>query len=167
MPILIDAYNCVHAGRTMRGPFTDLTVWGLCQFLQGAGAPATLILDGRPKPDEPSIHDFPGLTIVYSGAGVAADLVIARIVDKSPARNRIIVVSDDRAVAAHARKSGARAQGCEQFLDGLQRRRPGHLDDTANAQKSGGELPSGLVEYWLREFGFIDHPRRSPRGKKR
>ena len=165
MPILIDAYNCVHAGRGMGGAFAELTLWRLCQFLHDGSGSVTLVVDGRPKPDEPSINDFPGITIVYSGTGVAADLVIARIVEKSSARHRITVVSDDRAVVSHARKSGARAQGCEQFLDGLQRRRPGNLDEAAAAQKSGAGLPSGLVEYWLREFGFIEQPRR-PRGKK-
>src|SRR5579875_318703 len=99
----------------MGGAFTGLTIRALCQWITASPRQisATLILDGRPKPDEPSENEFPHLTLTYSGAGVKADTVIGQLVERSGNKKKLTVVTNDRAVALHARRHYANAMSCE------------------------------------------------------
>src|SRR4051812_15308281 len=118
MRYLIDTYNLIHAGVATGGPLGDLTVRKLCRYLSAAPAAlkATLVMDGRAKPDEPSMNEFPDITLLYSGAGVTADAVIGQLVEVSTTRKKLTVVTNDRAVALHARRHFSNAMSCEQFL---------------------------------------------------
>ena len=157
MAIILDTYNVVHAGGAMGGAVAELNVRRLCQWIRvGAGrGKVTLVLDGRPKPEEPSENEFPEIRLVYSGAGVSADAVIGQLVERSTARRGMTVVSNDRAVAGHARRRGARVQSCEAFLATLvnaRGRRSGRAG--LSSQKLHGTTDAGQTEHWLREFGF-------------
>lgn len=162
MAIIIDTYNCVHAGMAMGGPMKDLTVRKLCQWIVSnpARTKTTLVIDGRPKPDEPSENEFPDLHLAYSGAGVKADTVIGQMVARSTNRKNLTVITNDRAVASAARRAGAQAQSCEAFLQGL-----------VTAHRAGAKLAKGALplhktkgpdkaqtEHWLKEFGVGEVP---------
>src|SRR3954465_13248023 len=118
MRYVIDTYNLIHAAAGKGGTLSNMTVRKLCQYLAASPASikATLVLDGRAKPDEPSENEFPDMTLTYSGTGVPADAVIAQIVERSAHRKRLTIVSDDREVVAHARRHYVRAMGCDEFL---------------------------------------------------
>jgi hypothetical protein len=160
---LIDTYNLLHAAALRGGP-APTTVASLCQFLMAATSPikATLVLDGRAKPDEPSANEFPGVTLVYSGTGVPADKVIGQMVERSTNRKKITVVTDDRAVALHARRNFASAMSCDAFLVFLftgNPRAPGALPP----KKISGSPTSGETEHWLKEFGVNVPPPELPK----
>jgi predicted RNA-binding protein with PIN domain len=156
---ILDAYNVVYAGEAMGGAMSGLTVRKLCQWIvaspQRLGA--TLVLDGRAKPDEPSENEFPEVTLVYSGTGIKADTVIAQMVERSGNRKKLTVVTNDRAVALHARRNFAAAMSCEAFLTQL-------IAGSASASKATGSvLPprktgaagtAGETAHWLKEFGI-------------
>jgi len=159
MALLIDTYNLLHAAIPIGGPFTDLTVHRLCQYLCSSPVrqKTTLVLDGRAKPSEPSENEFPELHLVYSGAGVSADTVIAQLLERSHDRRHLTVVSNDREVASHARRHRAHAQSCEAFLQSLmtahsagrklgQARLPTH--------KTEGLADPAITDRWLQEFGI-------------
>jgi hypothetical protein len=151
---LIDTYNLLHAAALRGGPLPR-NVASLCQFLMSATRPlkATLVLDGRAKPDEPSANEFPAISIVYSGAGVPADKVIGQMVERSTHRKKITVVTDDRAVSLHARRHFANAISCDAFLELLftaNPRAPGALPP----RKLRGSPTSGETDHWLKEFGI-------------
>lgn len=158
--LLIDTYNCVHAGQAMGGVFRDLNVRRLCDWLAGCAAvrgKVTLVLDGRPKPDEPSQDEVPEVTLRYSGAGVSADDVIGQLVELHPHRKKVTVVSNDRAVVLHARKNFAHAISCETLLDKLVQ------SQSDNRRRARQQLPQGKTsgtsgdaetELWLEELGF-------------
>jgi predicted RNA-binding protein with PIN domain len=166
MRYLIDAYNLVHAAAAMGGPLGGMTVRRLCQYLAAspAGGKATLVLDGRAKPEEPSVHEFPEITLVYSGAGVAADAVIAQTIERSRERKKITVVTNDRAVALHARQHLVNAMSCEVFLRQLTEgvaalpEEPGH--------KATGTPTTGEADHWMREFGLEGDPNPGAAGPK-
>src|SRR5205809_3939675 len=107
MRYVIDTYNLVHAAAAMGGPLGGMTVRKLCQYLAAApsATKATLVLDGRAKPDEPSLNEFPDITLTYSGTGVKADEVIAQLVERGANRRKMTVVSNDGEVARHARRN--------------------------------------------------------------
>ena len=76
MHYVVDTYNLLHAAAPLGGAVAELSVRKLCQFIAAAPGKfkATLVLDGRAKPDEPSPNEFPDIPLVYSGAGVTADV---------------------------------------------------------------------------------------------
>jgi len=156
MRYIIDTYNLVHAASAMGGPLTGMTVRKLCQYLAAAPSSfkATLVLDGRAKPDEPSENEFPDIQLIYSGTGVPADTVIGQIVERSTSRKKITVVSNDRAVASHARGLYAHAISCEQFLDQLTRYNPRAARDAMPPKKTAGIDTQGESDHWMQEFGF-------------
>jgi predicted RNA-binding protein with PIN domain len=165
---LIDAYNLMHAAAGMGGPLSGMTVRRLCQYLAAspAGVKATLVLDGRAKPEEPSANEFPDIDLVYSGVGVTADMVIGQMVERSGERKKITVVSNDRAVVLHARRLFAQAMSCEAFLRKLteQARASGH---ELPANKVSGTATTGEAEHWMKEFGLeTDDPNPQPLAEK-
>jgi predicted RNA-binding protein with PIN domain len=156
MEYLIDAYNLVHAAAALGGPLRPMTIRLLCRYLAAAGYRATLVLDGRAKPDEPGPAEFPQLTLTYAGTGVSADNVIAQLVELSPHRRKVTVVTNDRAVALQARSCFANAMGCEQFLKELTEGRPA-LPDEPDA-KHTGTATKGEADLWMQEFGLAGDP---------
>lgn len=166
MRYLIDTYNLLHAAIATGGPLGDMSVRKLCRYL--AAAPrvvqATLILDGRAKPDEPSPNEFPDITLVYSGTGVPADAVIAQIVERSTTRKKLTIVSDDRAVVLHARRYFANVMSCAQFIQQITQYTPAPQDEPAH--KSAGTPTTGESDHWMKEFGLTADPNPLPRLSK-
>jgi predicted RNA-binding protein with PIN domain len=156
MNYVIDTYNLVHAAAALGGPLADMGVRKLCRYLEAAKRSATLVLDGRAKPDEPAPGDFPSLQFMYSGTGVPADKVIAQIVEVARQRRKVTVVTNDRAVALHARSHFANAVSCEQFLQELTTSAPVPQDDPP--QKALGTATTGETDHWMREFGLSADP---------
>lgn len=153
--IIIDAYNCLHAAAALRGPVTGLSLRQLCRFLDDWPGRVVLAIDGSPKPDEPGENEFPSLTLRYSGRAAKADDVIARLLVESTGPRDITVVSDDRAVAANARRAGAQAVSCANFLNDLAQSRGRLAGRPAEPEeKSHGLASPGLTEAWLKEFGL-------------
>jgi hypothetical protein len=171
MATIIDTYNLIHSAGALGGAWSGLTVRGLCQWIIAGPRreKTTLVLDGRPKPDEPSENEFPELAFVYSGAGITADSAIARIVERSGNRRNLTIVTNDRAVAEHARRHFAGAIGCEAFLNRLlsDHQKAGAINRAKTPEKktTGNQSP-GEIEHWLKEFG-IDAPLPAPKPKKK
>jgi len=160
MNYVIDTYNLVHAASAMGGRLADMSVRKFCRYLEAAKRPATLVLDGRPKPDEPAPGDFPSLQFFYSGTGVPADTVIAQTVEVARERRKVTVVTNDRAVALHARSNFANAISCEQFLEELTTSTAVPQDDPP--QKALGTATAGESDHWMREFGLGADPNPQP-----
>lgn len=167
MALIIDTYNCTHAGTAMGGAFADLTVRKLCQFLICAPSRSktTLVIDGRPKPEEPGENEFPELHLLYSGAGIKADKVIDQMVERSQNRKNLTVVTNDRAVVAAARRRGAETKSCETFLLTLlaannagRKLGEGKSAGKPATQKTTGKIDPSLSAHWLKEFGITPAP---------
>jgi len=167
MHYLLDTYNLVHAAAGMGGAAGDMTVRKLCQFIAAATTrmKVTLVMDGRAKPDEPSINEFPDIALVYSGTGVKADTVIAQMVELAKSRKKLTVVSNDREVVLHARRNYASAISCEMFLKELTHYNPRAAAEGLPAKKVSGTSTRGESEHWLEEFGLKGIPEEKPRAK--
>lgn len=159
MPIIVDCYNCLYAGQAMGGAMADLTVHRICRLLTERGSDgAVLVLDGRPKPHEPGANEYPAVHLVYSGTGITADRVILDRISRSSARGQITVITNDRAVAAGARRTGAKVMGCEAFLTRLIH--GGVIGKNVPKaqqlppQKTSGPTSTGEADHWMKEFGF-------------
>ena len=160
--IIIDAYNCLHAGSSMPGPWHGFSLRELCRLVERLDKKIVLVMDGSPKPDEPTNAEFPDITLKYSGRGVSADSVIISMVDQSTGARHITVVSNDRAVKAGAHRGGARTMACEKYLAGILRRKAAMRMRWKMAEPQrktvGG---SSDTDFWLHEFGFTTLARKS------
>ncbi|MEI8196131.1 MAG: NYN domain-containing protein [Phycisphaerae bacterium] len=173
MALIIDTYNCVHAGTALGGAFADMTVRKLCQWIVQAPhrSKTTLVIDGRPKPEEPSENEFPDLHLVYSGAGIEADTVIVQMVERSQNRRNLTVVTNDRALAAAIRRLNAVPQSCEHYLQALLTahnagRKLGPGGQTRlPTQKTQGKIDPSVSAHWLKEFGITPPPEEKPKNR--
>jgi hypothetical protein len=156
MHYVVDTYNLLHAAAPLGGAVAELSVRKLCQFIAAAPGKfkATLVLDGRAKPDEPSPNEFPDIPLVYSGAGVTADAVIAQLVERAASRKKLVVVSNDRAVAGHARRHYAAAIGCDEFIRRLTQYNARAAAPALPAKKVTGTPTTGESDHWMKEFGL-------------
>jgi len=159
MPYLLDTYNILHAGISLGGPFSNLTVRALCQWIVASPqrVKATLVLDGRAKPDEPTENEFPDVDFLYSGTGIPADNVIAQLVERSGNKRKLTVVTNDRAVALHARNNFAQAISSEAFLKlllGADKAQNAALRNQLPTKKTAAALSEGESAHWLKEFGL-------------
>lgn len=110
----------------------------------------------------------------FSGAGRNADAEILRRIRAHTGRRETRIVTDDRSLAAAARRLGAKAIGLKKFLQEIQRllRRGRETVAPEPAAKYRGPSPAE-VEYWLTVFSDEDvvaaekEPPRAPRRRKR
>ena len=160
--IIIDAYNCLHAGSSMPGPWHGFSLRELCRLVERLDKKIVLVMDGSPKPDEPTNAEFPDVTLKYSGRGVSADSVIIAMVDQSTGARHITVVSNDRAVKAGAQRGGARTMACEKYLAGILRRKAAMRLRWKTAEPQRKTIGrSSDTDFWLHEFGFATIARKA------
>jgi len=163
MPVLIDGDNLLHAARGVADDAQSASRAWLCRLLtswdpQGLHH-VTIFFDGV-RPDSPG--DGPTeagrLTIRYSDAWTADDLIIEAI-ESSSASRRLVVVSSDRAVRTAARRRRARSLDSGSFITKV-------LNDLDRAERRAKReppekfrgLPPGEVDQWLKEFGIDPGP---------
>jgi len=159
--IIIDAYNCLHAASAMSGPLSGISLRQLGKLVSSSGQKVILVMDGLPKPSEPKADEFINVELLYSGKSAKADDLIARILQKSTGRREITVVSNDRQVAAQARRSGAKSISCERFLalQAKENRRSAGMRQKIRGNKND-------TDFWLKEFGISNPPVEKAADKK-
>jgi hypothetical protein len=81
---------------------------------------------------------------------------LAQTVEVARQRRKVTVVTNDRAVALHARSHFANAISCEQFLQELTTSTPVPQDDPP--QKALGTATRRESDHWMREFGLGADP---------
>lgn len=156
MPLVIDAYNLLHAALGPAGRGRDLGVEGVGRLVaegRYAGQAVTMVCDGTPPTGGRVRH--PGVRVVFAGAGRDADGVIEQIIARDTAPARLVVVSSDRRVQAAAKRRRCPSISSEAFLAQL-------LTDAAAARARPSDPPSprervplgnAEVSHWLAAFG--------------
>jgi len=152
--IIIDAYNCLHAASAMSGLISGLSLRELCVLVSGSRQKVVLVMDGLPKPDEPKADEFINIELRYSGKNLKADDLIAQILQKSTGRRESIVVSNDRQVAAQARRAGAKNISCERFLSLRTLAKKNSRQSPGIPGKTQGAGAINETDFWLKEFGI-------------
>jgi hypothetical protein len=163
MPLIVDAYNVLHAWRTgpAGGTVADLRALGALTRRPPFGREdAVLVCDGPcPDPDRESIELGPGVVARFAGPGRDADTMIEGLIGASSAPARLIVVSSDRRIERAARRRGCRAMASEEFIGiamGSDRGR-------ATTDADPPELDDQEIEDWMKRFGVpIPEPPRTP-----
>lgn len=153
--LLVDAYNVLMVEGVLPPHLAGLDLTGLAALLaisRYSRRQAVLVCDGRDK--SPRGQVGARTAIRYSGPDRTADDVILGILASHSAPRTVILVTSDRALAADARRRRAQTIRSEEFLAELAR------DEAAGGRTSRGRpmpalpLDRGLVERWMREFGY-------------
>ncbi|MFH1732648.1 MAG: NYN domain-containing protein [Planctomycetota bacterium] len=133
---------------------------------------AMVVFDGTGGKTAPGKHG--SVRYCFSGAGRSADAEILRRIRAHTGRREARIVTDDRTLAAAARRLGVKTVGLKKFLQEIQRLlREGPETVAAEpAAKYRGPSPAD-VEYWLTVFSDEDvtaaekEPPRAPGKRKR
>jgi predicted RNA-binding protein with PIN domain len=143
--MLIDAHNLIHAHPDLRRLMDDPEVAreALLARLQGRQR-VRMVCDGGPRGERATVVRH-GITIEYSGRLDADECIIAYL--RAHARQRTVVVTDDRGLAGRARVMGARVLPCAALIASLTAPASGEADPRR------APPPPHEVEEWLRLFG--------------
>ncbi len=115
----------------------------LSSFHKAGGGRFLVYFDG----DDPGgVAVPPGISVRYS-APFSADEVLLRRLRDVPYPMEVILVSNDRELAARCRNSGASALSWSQFAAKMKSRQPARRARDASQEKVD-------VEDWMRYFGF-------------
>lgn len=108
MPLAIDGNNLLH-----NLPATARSRSGVRRQVLDAvrheGLQVTVVFDGPPPAGSPSIEHLGRVTVRYSGA-TSADDVILSLIPAGRAASQWVVVTNDRGLSERAKQRGARAR---------------------------------------------------------
>lgn len=105
MPLLVDGNNLLH--RLPKASRTRSAVRALVlDATRHERKLVVVVFDGPPPAGSPEREALGPVTVVYSGAAAADDVIIGRIPSGASAR-QWVVVTDDRGLSARARERGA------------------------------------------------------------
>ena len=96
-----------------------------------------------------------GLQVRFAVRQDEADDLIEELLRRESAPRRLILVSDDHRLQQAARRRECQVQGCDEFLDWLDRRgRPEEGPPEARPEKRE-RLSPGETQRWLNEFADL------------
>jgi predicted RNA-binding protein with PIN domain len=160
VPVLIDGNNLLHAAND--AGTSDLRIGRsmLCdtvgEWARRRAERVHVVFDG-PAPNEALAKQIGhrAIKISYSGAGVTADAVLARVIQQDSAARHTIVVSSDKEVVRAARRRRAKTVPSRAFWVAITRDldRPERPPVAEPREKEVGLSPEA-TDQWLQEFGL-------------
>ncbi|MCW8985142.1 MAG: NYN domain-containing protein [Thermoanaerobaculales bacterium] len=105
MPVIIDGNNLLHSLPSQEQNRDSVRRRALDTVREG-GMSLTVVFDGPPPGGSPDPEHLGRLTIRYSGASSADDLIL-RLLPRSGRASEWVVVTDDRALRDRVRDAGA------------------------------------------------------------
>ena len=118
MPVIIDGNNLLHSLPSQEQNRESVRRRALDAIRQG-GMSLTVVFDGPPPVGSPDPEHLGRLTIRYSGASSADDLIL-RLLPKSGRASEWVVITDDRALRDRVIEQGAQVRTLREW----QSRRP-------------------------------------------
>lgn len=162
---VIDGYNLLYAMGVLQKRMAPsglekarLRLLGLLRNVFGDDAPSvTVVFDAaHPPPESSERHEHRGLDVRFAVQYEQADDLIEQLIRKSSSPKQLIVVSDDHRIQKAARRRQCQAQGCLDFLDGLDRRlQQRHRQQPEPPEKQAGSSPRE-TQHWLAAFADLD-----------
>jgi hypothetical protein len=104
MPVIIDGNNLLHSLPGHEQNRDRVRRRALDAVRQG-GMRLTVVFDGPPPNGSPDLENLGRLTVRYSGASSADDLIL-RLIPRSGRASEWVVVTDDRALRERVRELG-------------------------------------------------------------
>ena len=149
----IDGYNVLHRLRLAEGQELRLRREALVLRCQVLSETCWVVFDAREKPVPFRLRrPTSRLTVQFAQDGLSADETIVDRVVRAPDLRHVVVVTDDRELAARCRFRGAEVRGVDAFAKKLLPvKKPAAKPDRPQRPLSGGE-----VKDWMDWFGYGD-----------
>lgn len=109
----------------------------LARFARSEGVPVEVVFDGAPDERFPEGSTAMGVRVFYAARGSDADTRIKHLVERSPERHSLVVVTSDRELADRVGRLGARV-----IRSGELRRRLEVLGEAGAAEDQARHEPS-------------------------
>ena len=161
---LIDGYNLLHAMGVLSGPVgpgglqkARVRLLGLLAGGFGDKASSvTVVFDAaHPPPLARAEQEFRGVHVRFAVREAEADDLIERLLQEDSAPRRVTLVSDDHRLQQAARRRTCQVQGCDAFLEWLDRHRRDRTGRHAEAPEKRERLTEGEMQRWLDEFADL------------
>ncbi len=159
MPVLIDVNNVLHVVGVLPPELAGIDLEELGDLVVGSRfgrEDVVFVCDGKPRRHQTSSD----VRVLFSGAGVSADDVIIRLVNRSTAPRRLTVISNDREITTSVRRRRAKVVSAEAFLGMLAEDARGTPATRRSRPRTTDQHPADQrqVEHWLRLFGVESDP---------
>jgi len=123
----------------------------LADFANAKKARLTVVFDGAPDRMAPEGSAFRGVKVLYADRGSDADTRIERLVESSPNKRGLTVVTSDRRLALAVRSSGATVIRSGEFRKLMEQ-----MLASSSQADDGEQIEVEDVNGWLRYFGADD-----------
>jgi predicted RNA-binding protein with PIN domain len=120
----------------------------LARFAEVVRARVMVVFDGAPEQHFADGASYKGVRVFYSERGSNADERIKQMVEGTPQRRTLIVVTSDRALADYVRRCGAPTLRSGEFRRKMDEAAARAASPEQDEQGVGGELND-----WMRYFG--------------
>lgn len=153
MPYLVDGNNVMAqtgGWHTDKAGARRRLIHRLAGFLATRKMKVKVVFDGSPDNDFPEGTKYKSVHVLYARPGSDADTRIQELIRKSSKKRDLILVTSDRALAAFARRQGARVISSGQFRKMLEEAL------VADVEKPVPDEPVS-VEDWLDYFKRTEH----------
>ncbi len=161
---LIDGYNLLHAMGVLNGPVgpgglekARVRLLGLLAggFGDAAGS-VTVVFDAAHAPPHAlAEQEFRGVHVRFAVREAEADDLIERLLQEDSAPQRVTLVSDDHRLQQAARRRACQVQGCDTFLEWLDRHRCDRTSQHAEPPEKRERLTEAEIRRWLDEFADL------------
>lgn len=111
----------------------------------------TIVFDGRE--DVFTLKRYLGVEIIFT-KGEIADERIKKIIDKSPNKKILVVISDDNEIKYFAKSQGVKVIGAEDFLARIKKKKTFFVEEEKTIvpeSKEGIEITKELEKIWLKK----------------
>jgi predicted RNA-binding protein with PIN domain len=161
---LIDGYNLLHAMGVLSGRVgphglekARARLLGLLAggFADEAGAVTVIFDAANAPPHVPAEQSFRGVHVRFAVRQDEADDLIELLLRQDSAPRRVTLVSDDRRLQQAARRRSCQVQGCDEFLEWLDRHRRDRTPPQAAAPEKRERLTEAEMRSWLDEFADL------------
>jgi uncharacterized protein len=116
----------------------------------------TVVFDAGNAPrGATEVQEFRGLQVRFAVRQDEADDLIEELLRRDSAPRRLTLVSDDHRLQQAARRRACQVQGCDEFLDWLDRRRRPRAPPRAETPEKRERLTAGETQRWLDEFADL------------
>ncbi len=127
---LIDGYNLAYKLYTVKNNLQqvrDKVQRLVSNYAMRKKCQATIVFDGKWNLD--TVEHYSNVTVVFTTSGEIADTRIKKIIDETPNKSSLCVVSSDREILRYAQVSRTQTMRSEEFLFDLK------TDATSNSKK--------------------------------
>lgn len=152
MPVIVDGNNVIGqepGWHRDRPGARERLLERLAAYARVRRARVTVVFDGAPDRNAPDGSAFRGVRVLYAQPGSDADTRIESLVESSPDRRGITVVTSDRRLASDVRSLGATVVRSGEFRKQLEAMEL----EVETKTPSGRTLDDEELRDWLDYFG--------------